>query len=165
LTIGLAIRLASLCCATALLGAACGGGSSPQPDLDYGLKANAICLTLAAETAGSPATAAGLTKNVAALDTALSGLEKLVPPTDGDKPYYLDLVAKFKAADELFKIDLPQFIQLQKKLSAHPNDKAAQKKFNKLAAPVASNLSAAATDAHKLGMGKCEVAFSGGPNG
>jgi len=164
LSIGLAIRLASLCCATALLGAAC-GGSSPQPDLDYGVKANGICLLLTAKTAGSPATAAGLRKNAAALDTALSGLEKLVPPNDGDKPYYLDLVAKFKAAVQQYTGNLQQLIELQQRLKAHPNDKAAQKKFTRLSAPVGQYLAAAATDAHKLGMGKCEAAFGGSQNG
>ena len=131
--------------------------------VDYGSRANAICITLVSQTAGNGTGNAGIRQNAAALDTALSGLEQLVPPATVSARYS-DLLANFKAAVELYKINLSKFIRLNNKLKANPNDKTAEKQLVHLQAPISRNLQAAAKDAHSLGMGRCETAFVN-PNG
>jgi hypothetical protein len=139
----------------AVLTAACGSGSQVQ--YNYGLLANEICGKLTDQTSG-PTTAAA---RVGYLETALSGLEGLNPPSSPTQNLYFELVGNFKAAIDALKPNVRTLHQLAKHLQKHPDDKTAAKKYQAIAGSIQSHLHSAATEAHTLGLGRCEKAFGG----
>jgi len=152
-----AIRLASLCCvivAVALL-AACGSGSNVQDN--YGSLANQICGTFSAATSGNPSPAVRLK----AIETALSGLQGLRPPSTVET-YYATLLYHFKTAVDILKPNMLTLSRLANYLQTHPNDKRASRRYAALGGPrITRNLTSAAKIAHSLALARCETAFGG----
>jgi hypothetical protein len=148
-----AIRLALLCLAAIGVLAACGG---QQAQINYGSLANGICLKFSADanSATSPA------DRLKAIETALSGLQRLNPP-DTVQTVWLDLLGNFKAAVDILKPNQDRITRLAHRLQKHPDDNHARKAYEALARPIRNHLVTASADAHKLGLGNCEKAFAG----
>jgi hypothetical protein len=140
-----------------MLVAAC-GSSGPKVQVNYGLLANQICGKLTAQVRGGKAPTA---TRMQAIDTAINGLEHLVPPA-GVRKVYTDMVANFRTADELIKSDTAELARLARRLRSHPGDKAASAKYAQIVQPIQHRLHAAAAEAHTLGLGNCETAFATG---
>ena len=147
-------RLALLCCAIVAVLAGCGGsGSNVQPN--YGSLANGICGKFSDATKSNPDSA----KRIQAIETALSGLQGLHPPTTV-QTMYTHLLYHFKIATVLLKANIDELGRLAKRIDKHPNDKVAARRYARIAGRIQRHLRLAAADAHSLGLGRCEAVFT-----
>jgi hypothetical protein len=158
--------LVLFCCAAVLFTAGCGGGTHRLSEAAFRTRANHICTDLSRKESPDLASTskAGIDRNLARIDSALSQLERLHPPAS-DEQRYGDLLTRFKRSVTFVKANEERLIEIARKLRADPSDRQTFAQYQRLAGPFIRDVRTAGTDAKALGLPACASGLSGGSSG
>jgi hypothetical protein len=155
-----------ICSGAVLLSTGCGGGKGggdrlSRPELQS--RANHICTDLNRKEQSDlgSTTKAGIDRNLARLDSALSDLARLNPPA-ADESRYRKFVRSFKRSAAFFREKEPLLIQLTRRMRAHPSDSHTTARYETLVRPFVREIRIAAENATALGLDKCAKGLTGG---
>jgi hypothetical protein len=156
--------LTLFCLAAVLLSTGCGGGSSSSDRLsqaEFQTRANQICNKVRGHE--KPSTSKeGTDRNLGLVESALSDLQGLRPPTK-DEARYQDLLTRFKRALAFVKANEARLLSLGERLRANPSDTLTAAAYRRLVQPYVKEAQRAGADATALGLTACANGLTGGP--
>jgi hypothetical protein len=158
--------LLPICFGAVLLATGCGGGSGDGGRLsrtEFQSRANHICTDLNRKEQPDlgATTKAGIDRNLARLDSAVSDLARLNPPA-ADEAHYRAFVRSFKRSVAFFREKEPLLILLTRQMRAHPSDSRTTARYETLVRPFVQEIRVAAENATALGLDKCASGLTGG---
>ena len=158
--------LTLFCLAAVLLSTGCGGGGGSSSSSDrlsqaeFQTRANQICNKVRGQE--KPSTSKeGTDRNLSLVDSALSDLQGLKPPTK-DETQYQDLLTRFKRALAFVKANEARLLSLGERLRANPTDPRTAAAYRQLVQPYVKEAQRAGADATALGLTACASGLTGG---
>ena len=155
------------CLGAVLLAAGCGGSSSHGlSEAAFRSQANHICSDLTRREKPDLASTAkaSVDRNLDRIDSAVSKLEALDPPTR-DETRYQALLTSFKRSVAFVRANERRLITMTQRLRANPSDSRTTAQYQHLVRPFVQDVQRAGTDANALGLTTCANGLSGGSGG
>jgi hypothetical protein len=156
-----------ICSGAVLLATGCGGSGSGGGDRlskpEFRSRANQICRDLnRKEQPDLGATSkAGIDRNLARLDSALSDLARVNPPA-ADEARYRAFLRNFKHSVAFFREKEQLLILLTRQMQAHPSDHHTTARYQALVRPFVQEIRVSADNATALGLTACATGLTGG---
>ncbi|HZC75126.1 MAG TPA: hypothetical protein VE220_04050 [Gaiellaceae bacterium] len=155
--------LALFACGAVLLSTGCGGGGGQRlSETAFRSRANHICRELNRKEQPDLATnsTTAVDRNLGRINSALSQLKGLHPPTR-DESRYRNLLTSFQRSADFVKAHEATLVKLTDQMRSHPSDSHLTAQYRTLVGPFVQEIRAAATDANALGLSACAKGFTG----
>jgi len=157
--------LVLFCLGAVLLPTACDGSGGGQrlSEAAFRTRADHICSELNRKEQPDLATnsKAAIDRNLGRIDSALSQLKSLQPPTR-DKARYQHLLTSFQRSVAFVRAHESTLIHLTDQLRIHPSDPHLTGQYQSLVQPFVQEVRLAGADANALKLNSCANGFTGG---